>query len=105
MPIFLLISRHSPESCPLFNEKARKVYMEYFSKLDGLLKKHGIKSLANCTVPSEHLSVVVFEAPSVEAFNKLGMEPEILAISAYETYEVKSAVGGEEVVKMLRQAK
>ena len=51
MPIFLLISRHSPENCPMFNEKARKVYMEYFSKLDGLLKKHGIKKLATCTVP------------------------------------------------------
>ena len=105
MPKFLLISRHSPENCPMFNEKARKVFMEYVSKLDGILKKHGMKMLGNWTVPTEHLSVVVFEAPSLEAFAKCGMEPEVLALSAYETYEVKLALGMEETMKMLRQAK
>lgn len=105
MPKFLLISRHSPENCPMFNEKARKVFMEYVSKLDGILKKHGMKMLGNWTVPTEHLSVLVFEAPSSEAFEKCGMEPEVLALSAYETYEVKSALGMEEAMKMLRQAK
>jgi hypothetical protein len=105
MPIFLLISRHSSENCPLFNEKARKVSMEYFSKLDGLLKKHGVKVLGCWNVSTEHLTFAVFEAPSFEAFQKLGMEPAVLALSAYETYEVKSALGMEEIAKMLRQAK
>jgi hypothetical protein len=105
MPIFLLISRHSPENCPMFNEKARKVYMEYFSKLDGLSKKHGIKNLGGWSVYTEHLSVYVCEAPSLDVFNKLGMEPEVLALSAYETYEVKLALSMEEAMKMLRQAK
>jgi hypothetical protein len=89
----------------MFNEKARKVYMEYFSKLDGISKKHGIKMLGACTVYTEHLTVNIFEAPSLEAFQKCGMEPEVLAISAYETYEVKSALGMEEATKMLRQTK
>jgi len=105
MPIFLVISRHSPENCPMFNEKARKVYIEYLSKLDGLMKKHGIKNLGGCGVPTEHLSVGMAEAPSLEAFQKLGMEPEILAMSAYETAEVKVAMGMEESMKMLKQAK
>jgi hypothetical protein len=105
MPMFLLISRHSPENCPMFNEKARKAFMEYSTKLDGILKKHGVKMLGNWNVPTEHLSVIVFEAPSIEDFNKCGMEPAVLALSAYETYEVKLAIGMEEAMKMMRQAK
>lgn len=89
----------------MFNEKAQKVYMEYYGKLDGILKKHGIKMLGTWSVPTEHLTVAVFEAPSVEAFNKCGMEPAVMALSAYETYEVKSALGMEEAAKMIRQAK
>ena len=102
MPTFLMISRHSPESCPMLNEKTRKVYMEYLSKLDGLFKKHGIKNLWGGAVISEHLTVAICEAPSLEAFNKLCMEPEILAISAYETCEVKLAMSMEEALKMLK---
>jgi len=105
MPIFLVISRHSPENCPMFNEKARKVYIEWLSKLDGLMKKHGIKNLGGWGVTSEHLTVMVAEAPSLDAFQKLGMEPEILALSAYETYEIKLASSMEEAMKMLKQAK
>jgi hypothetical protein len=89
----------------MFNEKAKKAFMEYCSKLDGIQKKHGMKTLGNWTVPTEHLTVAVFEAPSFEAFQKCGMEPAVLALGAYETYEVKSALSMEEAVKMLRQAK
>jgi hypothetical protein len=105
MPIFLMISRHSPENCPAFNEKARKIWTEYLVKLDGILKKHGMKNLGACNVHTEHLGLMMLEAPSLEAFNKYEMEPEVLALSAVETYEVKSAIGMEEAMKMLKQAK
>ena len=105
MPTFLVISRHSPENCAMFNEKARKVTLEFLSKLDGLLKKHGAKLLGAWNVSSEHLSLMVIEAPNLAAFEKLGMEPELLALSAYETYEIKMAIGPEEAKKMLQQTK
>lgn len=34
MPIFLMFERHSPENCPSFNEKTRKVMMECNDKID-----------------------------------------------------------------------
>jgi hypothetical protein len=104
MPIFLLISRHSPENCPILNARTRKVYVEYLTKLDGLMKKHGIKNLGAVNVYTEHLTVMISEAPSLDAFQKLSMEPEILALSATETYEVKIAMGMEEVTRMLKKA-
>jgi len=39
---------------------------------------------------------MVYEAKSLDVFQKLFMEPEVLALSAYETYEVKLAFGMEE---------
>lgn len=89
----------------MFNEKARKVNAEYMSKLDGLLKKYGVKMLGAWGVPTEHLNITVFETPSLDIFLKLWMEPEVLALGAYETYEVKVALSMEESMKMLRQAK
>jgi len=103
MPTFVLISRHSPENCPMFNEKARKVLLELAGKMDGLLKKHGVKMLGSWNVPTEHLALDVYEAPSLDAFEKLGMEPEIVALSKFETYEIKLAYGMEESMRMLQQ--
>jgi hypothetical protein len=103
MPTFLLISRHSPENCPMFNEKVRKVLLELAGKMDRLLKKHGVKSLGTWSAPTEHLTFDLYEAPSLDAFEKLGMEPEIVAVSEFETYEIKLAYGMEESMRMLQQ--
>jgi len=103
MPIFILISRHSPENCPMFNEKARKVIMEAMDKMDGLMKKYGVKRLGSWGVHTEHLSFEVYEAPSLDAFWKLGMEPVILALSEFETYEIKLATSLEEAAQMLKR--
>ena len=103
MPIFILISKHSPENCSMFNAKARKVTLDYFGKSDELMKKHGIKALGGWNVHIEHVTIGVFEAPSFEAFEKFGMEPEIMALSEFETYEIKVATKLEEVAQMLGQ--
>ena len=105
MPTFLLISRHSPENCPMFNEKARKVSLQLVNKMEGLLKKHGVKMVGLWQVPTEHLFFEVYEAPSYEAFQKLGREPEIQAWIAYNTMEMKIAIRMEEATQMLLQAK
>jgi uncharacterized protein with GYD domain len=105
MPTFLVIGRHPAENCPMFNEKTRKVAMKLFDKQDELLKKHRIKSLGSWTVVGEHQMIALYEAPSYEAFEKLSMEPEFLAIGAFETMETKALISNEEISKMLRQVK
>ena len=105
MPTFLLISRHSPENCPMFNEKAREVVLEQVTKMEELLKKHGVKMVGLWQVPTEHLVFEVHEAPSLEAIQKLGMEPEIARLGAYNTYEMKVATSFEEAIEMVKQAK
>jgi len=105
MPTFLAISRHSPESCPMFDDKRRKGLLELTEKLEGVAKKHGVKVVGLWNVFSEHLTVAVYEAPSLEAFQKLQMDPELAVWYAFNTQETKIALGMEDIVKMLKQAK
>ena len=105
MPIQIFFNKTSPETDPMFNEKARKVMMDLMSKRDGLLKKHGIKELGNWFVPSEHLVIIVDEAQSLDDFQKLAMEPEYTAMLAYLTYETKVALSAAEAMKMMKQTK
>ena len=85
----------------MFNEKARKMTLQLVDKMEGLLKKHGVKMVGCWHVPNEHLMFEVYEAPSSEAFQKLGREPEIQAWYAYNTVEMKVAISTEEAMKML----
>jgi len=107
MPTFLVISSHSPEYCPEFNEKARKATLEAMGKIDGLLKKHGVKLVGAWFgfVPTEHTHYMVFEAPSLEAFQKFRTEPEFLAASAHDSQETEIVKNLEEITKELQQSK
>jgi hypothetical protein len=103
MPTILKISRHSPENCPLVNEKAKKMNQEVTGKLGELTKKHGIKIVGGWTVVSEHLLVMVYEAPNFEAFQKFAAEPDIVKWLAYQdTTEFKMAMTLEESMKLLK---
>ena len=102
MPTFLMIGRHSAENCPMLNEKSRKVAMEWFNKRDALFKKLGIKLLGSWTVVGEHIQVGAWEAPNSDAIQKLFSEPEMMALNAIETFDVKMAYTTEEVMKLLK---
>jgi hypothetical protein len=103
MPIFLIVSRHSPENCPLNNEKMKKITLELPEKLGVLEKKHGLKRIGVWTVIPEHLTVWVYEAPSSESLQKFSMEPDMAKWMAWNTNEIKLAVSLEESIKLLNK--
>jgi hypothetical protein len=107
MPTFLMMSRHSPESCPMVNERTRKVYVNWLSKIDEINKKYKMKVLWMGGIPSEHLSIFIMEAPSLELFEKASMDPENIAMMATETMEIKSVMSMtvEETIKMFKSLK
>jgi hypothetical protein len=107
MPQFLMISRHAPENCPMVNEKTRKTYMAWLSKMDEWFKKYKIRLIWAGGVMSEHLSVFVVEIPSLEVLEKASMEPEMMAMMATETMEIKLAMSmsPEEMLKMFKGLK
>lgn len=100
--LFLQTSRHSAESCPMHNEKVKKVFSDIMSKMEKLTKKHGIKLIGSWVSTPEHLSVMVYDAPSMEAMLKLSMEPEVMAWLSYNTTETRPVMTIEEVMKLLK---
>jgi len=102
MPTFLIVSRHSPENCPMNNEKMKKLTLELPDKLVELEKKHKLKRAGVWTVIPEHLVVWVYEAPSAEALQKFSMEPQIAKWMAWNTSQIKLAMSLEESMQLLK---
>lgn len=103
MATFLMMSRHTPQNCPMFNAETRKVYANWLAKMQEIAQKHGIKLLSACTVLSEHLTVTILEAPSLEAIQRANTEPEFFALNMVDTTELKLAMNMEEAVKIFQQ--
>ena len=102
MPAIIVLQRHSVENCPMNNEKMKKMALEVTGKLPALTKKHGIKMVGSWTVAREHLSIIVYEAASLDAFLKLQREPAIMKWQAQHTTEIKIATTTEEAMKLLK---
>jgi hypothetical protein len=100
--LFLHISKHSPESCPYHNEKAKKATVDLMANFDKLMKKYGIKNVGSWHSMPNHLLVAVFDAPSFEATQKFGREPEVMAWTAYNDSEIMPVVTAEESMKFLK---
>jgi uncharacterized protein with GYD domain len=100
--LFLQISRHSIESCPMNNEKVKKVYVDSVATMDKLMKKHGIKMVGAWAAMNEHLFVAVCEAPTMDAVVKFGMEPENIRWGAYNETVVQPVMSLEEAMKMVK---
>ena len=75
----LQISRHSPESCPMFNEEAKNMTVNLMKKIDEILPKHGVKLLSSWNDMSAHEIFNIYETPSMDAFYGMLQEPEMMA--------------------------
>ncbi len=105
MATFVMIATHSPTDCAMHNEKSAKIVADWMRKTPELEAKHGVKPVGSWVVPTEHLTLLVFEAPSAEAAQAYMMEPEAIAMSYWQTMEVKPAITMEEMMQMMQQIK
>jgi hypothetical protein len=102
MPAIILISRHTPETCPMNSEQAKKMVLEITKKLPELAKKYQVKVVGTWAVMPEHMSYTVFEADNYDAYLKFSMEPLVLKWIANTTSEIKIAITTEEAAKLLQ---
>ncbi len=103
MATFLIVSRHSPENCPINNEKMKTITLELPERLGPLEEKYGIKRLGVWTVIPEHLTIWVYEAPNSETLQKFSMEPDMVKWMAWNTNEIKLAMSLEESINLLNK--
>jgi hypothetical protein len=100
--LFLQISRHSIESCPMHNEKVKKIYADSYAKMDQLTKKHGIKAVGGWAAMMDHLTITVIDAPSIDALMKFSMEPEMMSWGQYNSTELVPVMTLEEAMKLMK---
>ena len=86
----------------MFNEKTRQIHVNLLNQLDSLLKKYNITLLGAWFALTEHTLYEVFDSPSLEAFQKMAMEPEILQWSAFNTMEIKMVASVNDVMGLLK---
>jgi L-rhamnose mutarotase len=103
MPTFLLISRHAPERCWMFDAKSKQIHRNLLDKLESLLKKYQITLLGCWFDLPGHALYEVYDAPSLEAFQKMSMEPEIVQWSSFNTMEIKLVSTLDDVMTVLKQ--
>jgi len=87
----------------MFNEKTRQITLDLINKLEPIMEKYNIKRLGAWMDLPEHTLYEVFDAPSLEAFRSMGMEPEILQWSSFNTMEIKMVTNVEDVKRPLEQ--
>jgi L-rhamnose mutarotase len=87
----------------MFNEKTRQIHLNLLNKLESLLKKYNIKLLGAWFVLPEHTLYEVFDAPSLDVFQKMAMEPEIVQWSAFNTMKIKLVATVDDVTRLLTQ--
>jgi len=110
MPVFLNIVKHTPETCPVTHEGPRKIALELVEKTEALTKKHGVKVLGVWSVHNEqqecmHETYSLYDTPSLEAYEKLSLEPEFVAWYNIHAVENKVVLDVPDTIKLLTQAK
>jgi len=97
--LFLQISKHAPESCPVNNEKSMKTWRALNAKWEQLIKKHGIKLIGAWHDAMHHRIVMVWDG-TLEKMMEFCMEPEMLAFGAIHDNELIPVTTYEEAVKL-----
>ena len=77
------------ETCWMFNEKTRQISLNLVNTLESFLKKYTTTALGARAVLPEHTLYKVYDAPGLDAFQKMAMEPAIVQWSAFNTMEIK----------------
>jgi hypothetical protein len=67
LPIFAVNMKHTPESCPMFNNDVKKGFKELIGKKEEIQKKNEVKILSGWTSTLSHLIFFIVEAPSQQA--------------------------------------
>ncbi len=98
--LFGAFAIHNPESCPMNNVEARKVFLEIKDKLERNKAKFGVKNIeAFYMSVLEHEWMIIFEAESVHDIESLCIEAglgsfntvKIVGLKRYE--DVHSKIG------------
>jgi len=86
----------------MHNEKAKKVFQDFMSKMGRITKRHGIRVVGAWASMPEHLMVIVYDVPNTEAMLKFQAEPDVMEWLSYQTTEIRPVRTVEEAMKFVK---
>ena len=98
MPTFEVNMKHTPESCPLFNEQVRNKFKQVVGKRKSVAEKHQVKILSACTSVLEHLIFYVVDAPSQRSIENYFKE---IGFASWNNVEIRQVQWVEDVLSKL----
>ena len=102
MSQFVLIQTHTPDLCPLSNEKARKAYGPDPGPTMALAQKLGIKLIAGPMASLDHQTFVVMDAPNAEAVREFVIQSGLVQ---WNSTQVIPVAGMEQMLKEMASTK
>ena len=98
MPVFVVSMRHTPESCPMFNEDVKMRFRAVVGKREDIAKKHEVNIMSAYTSTLDHLVWFTVEAPSQQAVESYFTET---GFAFWNTVEIRQVKPVEDVIKNL----
>jgi uncharacterized protein with GYD domain len=98
LPIFAVNMKHTPESCPMFNNDVKKKLKEAIGKREEVREKLGIKAISNFTSTLSHQIFAIVEAPSQQALESYLVE---VGFAFWNTVEILQVQPVEDVIKKM----
>jgi len=80
--LFGVFAQHSPESCPLNNEKSKEIFINIKGKLDLKIQNYNINKILGFYMSVlEHRWIIIFDAAHAHDIEQLCIDVGISAIS------------------------
>jgi len=99
MSIFAVNMKHSPESCPLFNDEVMKKFKESIVNREDIAKKNNLKVLSAYSSVLDHIVNYLVEAPSQQAVEDYFKE---MGFAFWNYIEIKQVQFVEDILKRVQ---
>jgi len=86
----------------MHNKEVLKANMDLTAKQEQIMKKYGIRLIGGWSAIIEHLQVLVYDAPNIEALTKAAMEPELALVLSYSNNKLLPVITLEETMKLMK---
>lgn len=96
MPMFAIDMVHSPEMCPMYNEKVKIKFKEQAERMKEIAANLDVKILISVNSPADHTILTVVDAPSLQAAENFIME---LGMASFNTVTFRHVIPHEDVIK------
>lgn len=97
--LFGVFAAHSPESCPLNNEKSKEIFKEMKRKLESNISKFNVKKIVAFYMSVlEHEWVIILEAANAHDIEELSIA---VGISSFNTVKIVPLRYFDDVIKKL----